>query len=418
MIYLIAQMFVALALAGILGAAIGWLIHRAAHVRRLDEYRHALARAQNQVAQTESEVSMLADDYDELQRRSKTEINALRHQTQQIPDLNTNLEKSQLLVRQLMQKHESKVRDLSSENSTLAAKLKSITDREQAYDKVKVELDNIRKQKMTDNRQRIEGENVDAKETAVAKTVGALNVDSSMSNDDSLQFDDSIDAAELDESSNNDTNEILDATIVSGPADEFINQLNEATRLPISDARSAGSWASASLTIDADRKDNETTDSDHEELEQLSSLSNDELLEDADDQLLEDMDAAEELVDADDDSDDPFDSVMEVGDELQRELDIDADADPLLDGSSDNASLFEFEPVEHRDDLKQIFGIGPVTEKALNDLGITSYSQLADLKSHEIEKIAGALEIVPGRIERDDWVGNARRQLEDVLEEL
>ena len=418
MIYLIAQMFVALALAGILGAAIGWLIHRAAHVRRLDEYRHALARAQNQVAQTESEVSMLADDYDELQRRSKTEINALRHQTQQIPDLNTNLEKSQLLVRQLMQKHESKVRDLSTENSTLAAKLKSITDREQAYDKVKVELDNIRKQKMTDNRQRIAGENVEAEENAAATAVGALSLDSSMSNDDPLQLDDSIDADNLDESSNNETNEILDATIVSGPADEFINQLNEATRLPISDARSAGSWASASLTIDADRKDNDTTDSNHEELEQLSSLSDDELLEEADDELLEDIDAAEELVDANDDSDDPFDSVMEVGDELQRELDIDADADPLLDGSSDNASLFEFEPVEHRDDLKQIFGIGPVTEKALNDLGITSYSQLADLKSHEIEKIAGALEIVPGRIERDDWVGNARRQLEDVLEEL
>ena len=418
MIYLIAQMFVALALAGILGAAIGWLIHRAARVRRLDEYRHALARAQNQVAQTESEVSMLADDYDELQRRSKTEINALRHQTQQIPDLNTNLEKSQLLVRQLMQKHESKVRDLSTENSTLAAKLKSITDREQAYDKVKVELDNIRKQKMTDNRQRIAGENVEAEENAAATAVGALSLDSSMSNDDPLQLDDSIDADNLDESSNNETNEILDATIVSGPADEFINQLNEATRLPISDARSAGSWASASLTIDADRKDNDTTDSNHEELEQLSSLSDDELLEEADDELLEDIDAAEELVDANDDSDDPFDSVMEVGDELQRELDIDADADPLLDGSSDNASLFEFEPVEHRDDLKQIFGIGPVTEKALNDLGITSYSQLADLKSHEIEKIAGALEIVPGRIERDDWVGNARRQLEDVLEEL
>jgi len=133
----------------------------------------------------------------------------------------------------------------------------------------------------------------------------------------------------------------------------------------------------------------------------------------------EDWDEDSELDEetAEDENEDPFDEVMEVGDELQRELDIDAsNNDPLLDGSNDSASLFE--PVEQRDDLKQIFGIGPVTEKALNELGITSYSQLADLKSHEIEKIASALSIVPGRIERDNWVGNARKQLEEVLEEL
>ncbi len=90
--------------------------------------------------------------------------------------------------------------------------------------------------------------------------------------------------------------------------------------------------------------------------------------------------------------------------------------DRLLDGSSDASSLFE--AVEQRDDLQQIFGIGPVTEKALNDMGITSYSQLATLKHHEIQSIADTLQIVPGRIERDDWMGNARRQLEDVLEQL
>jgi predicted flap endonuclease-1-like 5' DNA nuclease len=77
-----------------------------------------------------------------------------------------------------------------------------------------------------------------------------------------------------------------------------------------------------------------------------------------------------------------------------------------------------FDTVDQHDDLQQIFGIGPVTEKALNKLGITSYSQLADLKNHDIEKIADALQIFPGRIERDNWVGSARRQLEEVLEEL
>jgi predicted flap endonuclease-1-like 5' DNA nuclease len=408
-IYLISQMLFALALAGILGAAIGWLVHRAAHARRLDNSQHALARAQNQVAQTESEVSMLSDDYDELRSRSKAEINALRHETQQIPALSTNLERSQLLVRQLMQKHESKVRDLSAENSALSAKLKSITDREQAYDKVKVELDNIRRQKMEENRQQI-SEDHDEQASSDSKS-SVLDTDDSTVGTGDLNFDDSIDAIDHNESIVDEQSEVLDATIVSGPADDFIKQLNEATRLPISDARSSGSWASAPLIIDADCNDSET-------LKVSDQVETD---------AAEEPEASEEVILAEeDDSDDPFDSVMEVGDELQRELDIDADAaafadpvgDPLLDGSSDNVSLFEFEPVDHQDDLKQIFGIGPVTEKALNELGITSYSQLADLKSHEVEKIADALSIIPGRIERDDWVGNARRQLEDVLEEL
>jgi len=77
-----------------------------------------------------------------------------------------------------------------------------------------------------------------------------------------------------------------------------------------------------------------------------------------------------------------------------------------------------FDTVEQHDDLKQIFGIGPVTEKTLNKLGITAYAQLAELKQHDIEKIANALQIFPGRIERDNWVGGARAQLEEVLEDL
>lgn len=386
MIYLIAQMFVALALAGILGAAIGWLIHRASYARRLDDHRHALARAHNQIAQAESDVSMLSDDYDELERRSKTEIAALRQENQQIPFLNTNLEKSQLLVRQMMQKHEAKVRDLSAENQALSSRLKSITDREQAYTKVKVELDNIRKQKTLEAQQ--------------LRT----------SDDDYL---DSDDEAELDlDDSASEPLELLDATIVSSPAEELINSLNKASEDAISNARSNDSWASAPIEINADSLDDED--------DAMSAVNQDfdvlDSEQESENELEEFAYDTDELIDEDDDNEDPFDEVMEVGDELQRELDIDASDDPLLDGSSDNTSLFE--PVEHRDDLKQIFGIGPVTEKALNELGITSYAQLAELKSHEIEKIAGALSIVPGRIERDDWVGNARRQLEDVLEEL
>jgi len=357
----------------------------------------------------------------------------------------------------MMQKHEAKVRDLSSENQTLASKLKTIQDREQAYNKVKVELDSIRRQKVKHAQLQQE--------------------------DNSTRFaadEDQLDAsAELEyEDSDDESIEILDATIVSNPAEEFINNLKEATQLP----EAGSSWASSPIEIDADSTQDDLTPDfhveddieeqglvaeeeqdliaeeeqdlsnevelradDEEEIDHLeaSGLDKDEsdweeIAEDSDnedddadweEEAAEDS-ASEEFDDedwdedseldeetAEDENEDPFDEVMEVGDELQRELDIDAsNNDPLLDGSNDSASLFE--PVEQRDDLKQIFGIGPVTEKALNELGITSYSQLADLKSHEIEKIASALSIVPGRIERDNWVGNARKQLEEVLEEL
>jgi len=507
-------MFVTLVLAGILGAAIGWLIHRAAYASKLEEYRHALSRAHSQAAQTESEVNMLTDDYDELRRRSKLEIDSLRSENKQIPFLNTNLEKSQLLVRQMMQKHEAKVRDLTSENQSLSAKLKTIEDREQAYNKVKVELDSIRRQKAVAAKQQYQRDTRDSADaadndefpkTAVSDTTLAADkvdskyvttdsVDNSISrshdskqqevstlstNNDTIDAgNDAIDTDVLNdietgangvsgsgpvkESDRNNYEsdsesqeiEILDATVASKPADAFIQNLKETTKLP----ETRSSWASSPIVIDADHTKSKEqpsikqpatdvtsignvgtggdglklmektptvkvkSDSDsHVEWVDVSKLENgnsnekDDIVDVSKDELEIDDTSPDRKTTEADDNEDPFDDVMVVANELQRELDIDAN-DPLLDGSNDSASLFE--PVEHRDDLKQIFGIGPVTEKALNELGITSYSQLAELKSHEIEKIAGALSIVPGRIERDNWVGNARKQLEEVLEGL
>ena len=59
------------------------------------------------------------------------------------------------------------------------------------------------------------------------------------------------------------------------------------------------------------------------------------------------------------------------------------------------------------DDLKKITGIGPVLEAKLKDLGITKFNQIANFSDEEIEKIDDALNF-KGRIQRDDWVGQAR----------
>lgn len=64
------------------------------------------------------------------------------------------------------------------------------------------------------------------------------------------------------------------------------------------------------------------------------------------------------------------------------------------------------------DDLKRIKGIGPVMERSLHEQGIHSFEQLANLTKAEIDQLTAAIAAFPGRIEREDWVGSARRLLD------
>ena len=59
------------------------------------------------------------------------------------------------------------------------------------------------------------------------------------------------------------------------------------------------------------------------------------------------------------------------------------------------------------DKLTRINGIGPVNEKKLNALGIWHFDQIAAWKKKEVEWVGSYLSF-PGRIEREDWVGQAR----------
>lgn len=61
-----------------------------------------------------------------------------------------------------------------------------------------------------------------------------------------------------------------------------------------------------------------------------------------------------------------------------------------------------------KDDLTKIEGIGPFIEKKLNEVGITSYHQLAAMDQSEIDRVTAAIQFFPGRIERDNWVGQAK----------
>lgn len=64
-----------------------------------------------------------------------------------------------------------------------------------------------------------------------------------------------------------------------------------------------------------------------------------------------------------------------------------------------------------RDDLTLINGVGPFLEKKLNNIGIYTYQQISNLNAETIIEVTEAIEFFPGRIEKDDWVGQANRLL-------
>lgn len=59
------------------------------------------------------------------------------------------------------------------------------------------------------------------------------------------------------------------------------------------------------------------------------------------------------------------------------------------------------------DDLKRIRGIGPQNEGRLHALGIWHFDQIAGWSAEEVQWVGSYLAF-PGRIEREDWVGQAK----------
>lgn len=77
-----------------------------------------------------------------------------------------------------------------------------------------------------------------------------------------------------------------------------------------------------------------------------------------------------------------------------------AHVSPSADGQS----------AEQVSELKQIKGIGPVIEEKLNGIGYYSLQQIASLTDEEKNRIEEELAF-PGRIERDQWVEQAKEIL-------
>jgi predicted flap endonuclease-1-like 5' DNA nuclease len=60
------------------------------------------------------------------------------------------------------------------------------------------------------------------------------------------------------------------------------------------------------------------------------------------------------------------------------------------------------------DDLKRIHGIGPFIERKLNEIGITTFRQIALFTSDDVARVGEAINFFPDRMVRDNWMDSAR----------
>ena len=105
----------------------------------------------------------------------------------------------------------------------------------------------------------------------------------------------------------------------------------------------------------------------------------------------------------------PVDATPEPAAEAPAEAE-EAMPEPAGEAPSEGEATAEVmfqRPEGDPDDLKKIPGIGKVLEGRLNTLGVTQFAQLATMSTDEIAGLDEAAN-AKGRIERDDWVGQAK----------
>lgn len=99
---------------------------------------------------------------------------------------------------------------------------------------------------------------------------------------------------------------------------------------------------------------------------------------------------------------------MKLGD-IEESL---ADMQAAHDRATEITCMPEFgvdpPPNGEGDDLKQIVGIGKVFEEMLHGLGIYYFRQIATFGPEELARVNAELKEFKGRIEHDDWIGQAR----------
>lgn len=90
-------------------------------------------------------------------------------------------------------------------------------------------------------------------------------------------------------------------------------------------------------------------------------------------------------------------------------------AEPAVEAAAPEVSTEKFKgldaPQGEKDDLTRINGIGPVIEETLNGMGIYHFHQIAAFTERDIEMVNDDISF-PGRIEREEWISQAKALVE------
>ncbi len=70
-------------------------------------------------------------------------------------------------------------------------------------------------------------------------------------------------------------------------------------------------------------------------------------------------------------------------------------------------------PTVEGDDLTRIDGIGPFLAKQLNDANIYTYEQISQWNTGDMNAVTEQIRYFPGRIERENWVGQAAQLIQE-----
>lgn len=110
------------------------------------------------------------------------------------------------------------------------------------------------------------------------------------------------------------------------------------------------------------------------------------------------------------------DAIRRTADQLKNELAVEKEkeakkifkeVETRIEKPDVKKSRFTPSSWQTKNDLTKINGIGPVIQRKLNELGIFSFQQVAELTPEMIDHITRSIKFFPDRIGRDNWIGQA-----------
>lgn len=379
MTYLLSQIFVSLLLAAVAGGALGWILHGLKAHRRERELSGLINRHASALTQAQQERQMIADDYDEMKLGLESRIGELQLENRKLPELEDNLEKSQQLVQQMMKSHASEQSETQSQSEQL-----------------RLELDNLRVQQKNDH----------SEISALRKTNAELGGNNNLGVSSSPGTSNHSSHIQSDRDSSEEAASVSTSAVATGTGTSPIDE----------SALSAAATQAELMELESEIEEMRGYNRDHSvpAVDVSDHKASAGAAKAAIATAAAGTAAERGTASRSQESSDPKNRGAETSP-------VNA-AGPVSEGSSDNPAQTPTQsPAELRnrfqsssrideaDDLQTIHGIGPVIEKSLNDLGIVNYRQIAELTRREVEEIADILEIFPGRIERDNWIGTARK---------